>query len=53
MLTIDQAKKVLSDVAINLQLKRDDYLLLEGSINLLYAGAKENEESKQAKKEAD
>ena len=44
MLTVEQAKKILTDVAASIQLKRDDFLMIEGSINVLYAGAKENEE---------
>ncbi|MBW2604706.1 MAG: hypothetical protein JRE28_10400 [Deltaproteobacteria bacterium] len=47
MLTIDQAKKVLIEVIDNIQVKHADYMLLSNSLELLYDGAKEYEESRQ------
>jgi len=44
MLTIDQARKVLAEVIDSIQLKHADYTLLANSLELLYDGAKENEE---------
>lgn len=51
MLTIDQAKRALSEVIENIAVKHADYQLLANSLELLYDGAKENQESQQAMKD--
>jgi hypothetical protein len=51
MLTIDQAKAALNEVIENIQVKHADYMLLANSLELLYDGAKENQESRQAMKD--
>ena len=53
MLTIDQAKAALTEVIENIQVKHADYMLLANSLELLYDGAKENQESRQAMREPD
>lgn len=51
MMTIDQAKAALSEVIEHIQVKHADYMLLANSLELLYDGAKENQESRQAMKD--
>ncbi len=48
MLTLEQARDIIDTIAQQTRLTRQEHSLVSQAIVLLYDGAKENEESKQA-----
>jgi len=48
MLNFEQAKQILDQITGNAQMTRQDHALAVQALGLLYEGAKENQESRQA-----